>query len=343
MGSSSDDGDDRVEDALAFIRPERRQLVLERVAALERYVAIERPTVADADDYARRFGMTRVSFYRLVRAWRIRRDPASLAGPGAKHGARGPQSTDADRWIKDQVAAIKGERSIERDVVALEEAAAMEGVRLPSRQTLRRRIATVREDATRDPSRLGRTLAVGHAVLDVPIADDDGPTMPLATVIVRPGTGIVVAASLSLSTPTPATVASALVAAARLGAVGDLPRDDAVAIDADGAAYWTGLFDMLRQHGVGRLGRTGPRIIGERLVGSTAFPLLLGFRAHPRYIYRPASERRARARARINAPVDLATAQATLDARIKAQPDLGASAAVFDQGLIEALRRMAEA
>lgn len=344
MSSGSEDGGDRIDNAMAFIRPERRLFVRERMAALQRYEAIDRPTVEDADAYADRFGMTRVSFYRLVRAWRASRDPASLAGPGANYGARGPQRTDADRWIAEKLRSMRGERSIERDVIALEEAAAEDGVQLPSRATLRKRVASAREASMRDPARLGRTLAVGHLVLEVPVDEGDGATMPLATVVVRPAAGVVLAASLSFSAPSPATVAAALVAAIKptvLAKDDDPAWDQAVAIDADKAAHWTELFDVLARHGVARMGRTGPRIIGERLVGSTAFPVLLGFRARPRYIHRPASERRAKAGAQINVPVDLATAQATLDARIRAQPQFGAWRAVLDPGFVEALRTLA--
>lgn len=49
-----------------------------RIAILEKYLAIERPAVSDADANATRIGVSRTQFYNLAEAWKLRRDPREL-------------------------------------------------------------------------------------------------------------------------------------------------------------------------------------------------------------------------------------------------------------------------
>jgi hypothetical protein len=345
MGSTNDKvaGGLQVQHRLNMIRPERRAVVKGRIEALERYLAIERPTTADADAMAREFGMTRISFYRLLRTWRARRDPADLAGPGAKTGRRGTQQLPGDDFIARTLPTLPADISPERQVRALEDAARQAGVVLPARGTLRRRVADFRGGREPDPIGIGDALAVGHVVLEIPIVGPPGLTLPLATVVARPGRGIVLATSLSLAVPGPRAVAAVLLSACARGTtLSDGPAsrpDSTVFVDADQLVEWDPLFSVLAEHGLRRSGRDGPRVLGDRLLGSVGFPSLLGFRSRPRMIYRPAGLRRPRVRGPLNAPVSLAEAQAVLDARLASHAAVTSAPPMFcDAGLADALR-----
>ena len=73
------------------IEPLRLAEAKRRAAIVEEYISKEKRSVAEADEFAKRMGVSRPQFYVIARAWRIYRDPARLGlkgGKGPKQGAR---------------------------------------------------------------------------------------------------------------------------------------------------------------------------------------------------------------------------------------------------------------
>lgn len=72
---------------LSGIDPLRRAEAQRRIGILDHYLAIRSPTVADTDAHATNLGVSVAQFYKLVRAWRIHRNP-NLIGVGRRMGPR---------------------------------------------------------------------------------------------------------------------------------------------------------------------------------------------------------------------------------------------------------------
>jgi hypothetical protein len=60
-----------------------------RISILEEHMWLAEPTVEDADRAAKALGVTRISFYRLLRTWKNDRDPAKVGVPAALNDAAG--------------------------------------------------------------------------------------------------------------------------------------------------------------------------------------------------------------------------------------------------------------
>jgi len=123
---------------LSGVDPLRRREARRRVEILNRFLAIDSPTTADAARHAEEIGIGVPQFYRLAKAWRIHRDPGSV-GAG-KVGTRRTRRDGIDPLAKSIVSAVIADvgadaphEEISIEVVRRCEAA---GVRPPSRGVL---------------------------------------------------------------------------------------------------------------------------------------------------------------------------------------------------------------
>ena len=141
---------------LAFVAPERRWLVEERLETIVGYCALHRPTTKQAQKAAERMGLTVAGFYRLVSVWRRSGDPGVLEGStGPRSGPR-PSSHDDEAFIRTILDALPTGRTVERDVEDVLLAAEREDRTVRGRSTLRRLVAELRAArAATDPTLTG--------------------------------------------------------------------------------------------------------------------------------------------------------------------------------------------
>ncbi|NCP23892.1 MAG: hypothetical protein GW854_07070 [Erythrobacter sp.] len=74
------------------VAPMRWKEMRKRVATLQRYGALGRPTAKDREDAADELGLSVNQFKRLVRSWRLHKKPALLNGAGAPEKTRSHRS-----------------------------------------------------------------------------------------------------------------------------------------------------------------------------------------------------------------------------------------------------------
>jgi hypothetical protein len=92
---------------LIGVDPARWPEIRRRVAILDDYVAIARPTIRQTDSHATRMGLRRSTFYALARIWREDRDPRKVAGAGASKGRRARNETnDLPQTSTDTICAV---------------------------------------------------------------------------------------------------------------------------------------------------------------------------------------------------------------------------------------------
>lgn len=302
---------------LAFVAPERRALVEERLARLQSYCAIEQPTGADAASAAADLRMTLGGFYRLLGVWRRTSDPAALEGISGPTSRPSRKRMDDRAFIRFVFDGLPAGQSVERDVEAVLLAAERQNRRIRGRSTLRALIKELR--AERDASAVSATgIVIDHAVLAIPVqAEHDGdPVMPVATIVADLGTLSVLSIRLDLNPVSGVTTGAAL---ARAAASGAFVRDP------DGPTP----LNFLRGPGEdwGRLERSlaclGVQARGERvravrggLSGPLTIPKLLGIEAHTGIVSRPPARRRAKLRASGDSVLPLDVAQRMMDERL---------------------------
>lgn len=208
---------------------ETRALVLRRVDVIDRYLALEKGSAAAAAAAAEALAMPRSNFYRLLARYRqvgavLGLVPhARVPKPGSPGGPY-DFSPEIERIVHAdpgaKLAAIMEELSKSK--------AAREGVRLPSRATIQRRVAALRSATQAPPRALGRItrrdvrfardILVDQCAFGAPVRDG-----PFGA---RLGIGFV----LDLDTR--------LIIGVGLGPLGDGPRTLAAAL-ADTDEFWS--------------------------------------------------------------------------------------------------------
>ena len=169
---------------LSFVAPERRNDVLRRIAAVERYLAD--PGRAMAEQCAEQVGLAYSQFYRLVNAWKAGKRPHELPGSGFTRHYKSRFSdeqqqilADAQHELADQPlrSVIDRVRILARDKdVDIAE----------SDTTLRNAILKLRHGRLSPKAwEQGADLMVSHCAVDRPLSlGKIGATMPLCTFVV---------------------------------------------------------------------------------------------------------------------------------------------------------------
>lgn len=304
---------EELERKLASVPLARRALVQNRIRILEDHLQIEQPTVQDADRAAEALGMTRISFYRLLRAWRPAKDPLWVGVQGRPH-RRGRRLHAGDSFVERMLASLPEGRPVERDVAAITAAARREGVEVRSHTSL---TAMVRE--LRGP-RPAQGLFVDHVVLKVPVQGPLGTTMPTAFVLGDGSTGDVHAVHLSLEVSTKQGVGRLLTYARASGVLTSAAPETitTLAFETDLATDWSPLLGILSRHKVRREGEDRNVPHGGRLGGGLVFPRLLDIETMPRLVGRPLERRRVKVHERLDRILAIEEAQAMIDDRVDA-------------------------
>ncbi len=81
------------------VAPTRWNAMRKRVEVLQRFAAIDKPTAKDREDAAEQLGLSANQFKRLVRSWRLHKDPAALNGAGAPEQKRSHRSDGLDESV----------------------------------------------------------------------------------------------------------------------------------------------------------------------------------------------------------------------------------------------------
>lgn len=319
---------------LAFVPPARRATVQRRINILDDHLRLQTPTVEDADRAAELLGMTRHSFYRLLRAWRKDKDPASIGLPG-RSKQRGRRVHPGDDFVVEILGTLPTGRPIERDVAAIMGAAQRRGVEIRSHSSL---FAMVRE--LRGPKgAIG--LFIDHVVIRVAVYGPEGPTMPLASVLGDGATGEVHAITLSNEIPNAGCVSRVLARAHASGVLqsGTDGERTILELETEFSTDWTPLIGALSDHGVDRRGEDRNLPHGGRLGYGITFPRLLGIPAMPRLVARATGRRRPGLKGHLDEVLTLELAQSFIDERVAAASS-GRQIVLGDdvEGLLVALR-----
>lgn len=307
---------------LAFVAPERRQLVEERLEAIAEYCSLDQPTTRQTGEAAARMGLTMAGFYRLVSVWRRSGDPAVLDGTAGPRSGPRPSRHDDEAFIRTTIDALPPGRTVERDVEDVLLAAEREGRKVRGRSTLRRFITELRATrAASDPGLSG--VVIDHAALVMPVEGTDGlPVMPVATLVVDIDRRTILDVRLALDQVSAASTLAALGHAATRGAFVPDP---------------TAPSDLTYVRGIGRdwdeaerhLLDLGIRARGSRfgtvrggLTGSIVIPTLLGLRTRPGIVFLPPDRRPAKSK-KHDRVLPLQVAQELIDERMSLSPPVG--------------------
>ena len=87
------------------VAPMRWNEMRRRVAALQAYAAIAKPTTEDRENAANSLDLSANQFKRLMRSWRLHKDPASLNGAGKPERKRAHRSDGLDDAVLDIIDA----------------------------------------------------------------------------------------------------------------------------------------------------------------------------------------------------------------------------------------------
>lgn len=309
--------DEELRRRLAFVAPERRHVVEHRLRILRKYDRLDRPTTQDSAAAAKEIGLTQAGFYRLLSAWRVHHDPATLQGvSGGRPDAAVLGSGDED-FIRRTFAEMPAGRPLEHDAEEMRRAASLQGVALRGVGSLRRLLLVLRaeRDAAAAP---GPRIVVDHVALEIPIAseDDGDPVMPVATVVADIRERRLLAVLLDLYTPGAAAISAVLSKAARQGA---FVPDDAISMigfDAAPSDSWDRLDRSLAAAGIVRRGSRVRSMRGGRHAGGLVVPTVLGIRSRPGIVSRHIDNRRTKLRRSGDSALTLAEAQAIVDDRL---------------------------
>ncbi len=81
------------------VAPLRWAAMRKRVDVLQRFAAIDKPTAKDRQDAAEQLELSANQFKRLVRSWRLHKNPAALNGAGAPEHKRAHRSDGLDNRV----------------------------------------------------------------------------------------------------------------------------------------------------------------------------------------------------------------------------------------------------
>ena len=277
---------------LSFVAPHKREVVMQRIAVLDRYLA--NPTPAAARAAAAELDLAQSHFDKLARIWREDRNIERLPGIGLPKAKRSSCSEEQLEIIR-SAESDSSSAPVERVVKHALEIAARRGVAMPSIGTIRTRVGELRQG--RLPATWPEAVAdvfVEHCAIDLPVRADGITTMPVATMVVDRVRRLIVGLDLSIDGPvgSPASTIHALLDPLVDENCGEQARS--IGIDEYTAQGWGSLIRSIEEAGMMRVGRkcavppmASPtqRLIGPRPGGLRLRPGLtarLPFQRHPR-------------------------------------------------------------
>ncbi len=176
----------------ATLPKDTQALVLHRLDVLDRYLALSKPKVSDADAAAEAISIPRSNFYRMLSRYK---EGGAVLGLVPHARVKRP-AMQAGKAFEADLTRLVREHPTERLAFfekALEAVARKHGTRPPSRVTIQRRIAELRATTAAPPHArssvsanpvFGRQLLVDQCLLGVPVADDASkPRLGIAVVL----------------------------------------------------------------------------------------------------------------------------------------------------------------
>lgn len=256
-----------------------------RIAILRRYMSLENPSVADADDAAAEIGVKRRMLYMLVRVMRVQSEMRA-AGP---RPAKTRIAPEVDDLIREMVAAADPAASLNSIAEGIREEARRRGLPPPQNKTVRTRLEQARaaHRAAADRSSGTPEFAIDHSALLISATNGDRTGAVHATVVLDLGARRVVGLHLGLDQPGPESAAAALLDAIHgmAPSIDAGPAGDWLAIvhmTHDGHPPWITLRDLLERAHLKPVARVASRAMPgvwlSRIVGRT----LLGVPLRPR-------------------------------------------------------------
>lgn len=312
--------DDDFRRSLAFVAPERRLIVEQRLAALRRYDELSNPRSSDAAAAAEQLGLTRQGFEWVLAAWRRRRDPAVLEGVPGNAPPRDADRGDED-FIRRTFATLPSGRALERDAQDIRREAERMGIELRGAGSMRRLLTLLRaqREAASAPSR----VVIDHVVLEMPVEAEDraDPVMPIATVVADVQRRALLRVALDLYTPTAASVAALIAQAAADGAFVRSATNTSIGMDTGREDSWLRLEHALAASGVSVAGAGHSGIRGGSRAGGLVVPRLLGIATRPGIVNKHIQLRRAKLRKKGDAALPLDKARSIIEERLAFEPE----------------------
>jgi len=332
------------EDPMRFVAPMRRQAVRARIKAIEEFMKGPRGQ-EEAYQASKALGLSISSFHRLVKAWRESKDPTRL-GVASPRKQRDPSirhrmAAEHVRIVRDATAAFpateKRERVVARAILMFVE----RGLRPPSRIVLRQLIDEIapREKPTGIMVGDGRNaLVVDHVALGIGVIFPgiSAAIRPIASLLVDPEDGSVLALQLDPDEPSPGAVAKLITHALATNRIAARECTAAepirpIAIGGANAPEWQDLLGILKDCGceATSLGGEGahrdPWVF--RYFGST----IAGVRLKPRLTSVPAARRAWTAHSSRDRPLSQAEATRILRERLSCGETSGSARTVVSR------------
>ena len=175
----------------------RRSEVMRRVGVVKDFLADSMPTDASKKLHADLLGLSVSQFMALVRAWRIHKSAAMMAGSGAHRGnPRRPSRISVPKAAKEEADRVIAEMGPDAPFVRINEAVVARcdllEVTPPSRSTLWNMVMASRKRPHGDHG----GMVVGTCAVRLPMQLEGGLALPSLTLAVRAGDGAILAAAL---------------------------------------------------------------------------------------------------------------------------------------------------
>lgn len=197
--------DEDVEIALLISLPAaKQQIVLDRLAVMDRYLSQPQPTVEEAEKAAASLGMAKRNFYRLLSKLKELGPVRGLSPKFRNSPAAFPVHSGLSELAEEVVRAfVTGDSNLKMtDMIELVmDRSRQAGEAPPSAATIRRRVEVLRREglAVRHDARLGRRIVIDQVTIDLPVRFPAGVERPIATFIIDRDTLVILGAGLAQS------------------------------------------------------------------------------------------------------------------------------------------------
>jgi len=231
---------------LTFVDPHRRQIVAERIEAVQRFN--RSPGRASAEREAAALGISAGRFYLIVKAWNTHRDASRL--PGANRHRMDARVPDT---IRDEIARLiaSDPRIIpERVIEGVTAFANARGLDAPSGPTIADEVNRQRRGKL-PMLEQNVNYVVDHCHLAIPVASIKGAMSVTLSGVIDVEAGAIMGTALTLEEPGVESTAGAISDAARAGR---LSTGASILIDRPRTEEWSELITVLEEEGLAVMG-----------------------------------------------------------------------------------------
>lgn len=258
-----------------------------RIAAIEEYLRIPLPELADEERLAERLGIGLSHFRKLVGLWiRHRRasmlPDTSLSRVGLRRRGLAPDTSQVLEQVIAELGAAAPVAEVEQK---LRERCAALSLKPPADQTVRRRMEKIRVAANNDAEG-ERALIVDHCAVELPVRTRSGNmTVPIVTLAIAIPENVIVAHSVALHAPSPEASAGVLLETVRDSTASADPRP--VRMGRGRTPGWRRLETTLKEGGIILEGRRAVPVPCARAMTKALGHKLGGLKLLPNLTHRP--------------------------------------------------------